>query len=293
MKLLSLLSLLFLLCSFLQLTFTKKEYKIIDVSHHQGEIDWEKVKIAGIDAAIIRCGYGTNRKKNEDEYFLQNIKGCLENNIPFGVYIYSYAENVRNEESEARHVIRLVQPYKDKLALPIFYDLEHEDKDNNIHLGIYDVENGKKFIEIMEKNGYEVGIYSGQNWFNNYIKDNFNDHPLWVARYGTKNDGNIHNMKPVVPNNGKIDIWQYTSKGKVDGIKGNVDLNICYRDIIPQTSSDLLNITGNEQISPLTINCNSEDDNMKFYKKNFNSGNFSVFNIYMIKSNHCKNLLWI
>ena len=145
----------------------------------------------------------------------------------------------------------------------------------------------------MEKNGYEVGIYSGQNWFNNYIKDNFNDHPIWVARYGTKNDGNIHNMKPVVPNNGKIDIWQYTSKGKVDGIKGNVDLNICYRDIIPQTSSDLLNITGNEQISPLTINCNSEDDNMKFYKKNFNSGNFSVFNIYMIKSNHCKNLLWI
>lgn len=281
------LSILYMFCFLFSLLSAKEEYKVIDVSHHQEEIDWKKVKEAGIEGAIIRCGFGTNKKKNDDIYFLKNVKGCIGNNIPFGVYLYSYAESVEMAESEARHVIRLVEPYKDKLAFPIFYDLEHEDKEKNINLGKYAVENGKKFIEIMENNGYEVGIYSSHSWFNTYIKDNFNNYPLWVARYGENDDGNKH-IKPMVPNNGKIDIWQYTEKGQVDGIKGYVDINACYREIIPQTTSDLLNITGTEQIVPLTVNCESNGEDMKFYKKNFNTGNFNAFNIYGVKSNHCQ-----
>ena len=129
------------------------------------------------------------------------------------------------------------------MAFPIFYGLEHEDKEKNINLGKYAVENGKKFIEILENNGYEVGIYSCHDWFNTYLLDNFNDYSLWVARYKNNDNGEIHNIKPKVPNNGKIDIWQYSKKGTVDGINGDVDLNICYREIIPKTTSDLLNIT--------------------------------------------------
>ena len=244
------------------------------------------MKDAGIDGVIIRCGFGTNIKGNDDKFFLKNLKGCIENNIPFGVYLYSYADTIERAESEARHVIRLVAPYKDKLAFPIFYDLEHEDKEKNIYLGEYAIEMGNKFIEIMENNGYEVGIYSGQKWFDTYIKDNFNNYPLWVARYGP-DDGEKH-IKPEVPNDGKIDIWQYTSKGKIDGINGNVDLNVCYREIVSQTTSDLLSISGNEQIVPLTIQCQSNGEDMKFYKKNFNSGNFNAFNIYRMKTNHCQ-----
>ena len=118
--------------------------------------------------------------------------------------------------------------------------------------------------------------------------DNFNNYSLWIARYENFDNGEIHNFKPVVPNNGKIDIWQYSEKGNVDGINGNVALNICYREIIPQATSDLLNITGKEQIIPLSINCGSKGEDLEFYKTNYYSGNFNSFNIYNIKSNHCR-----
>jgi len=281
------LSLLYIFCFFFPLISNKEEYKIIDVSYYQGDIDWKKVKEYGIEGAIIRCGFGSNLKKHDDKCFLKNVKGCIENNIPFGIYLISYADSVEKAESEARHVIRLVEPYKDKLAFPIFYDLEIEDEKKNINLGPYAVQSGKKFIEIMENNGYEVGIYANQKWFDNYIKDNFNNYPLWVARYGYPDDGNKH-KKPIVPSNGKIDIWQYTKNGTVEGINGDVDINACFRQIIPLTTFDSLIITDKDQIVPLTINCASNGQDMKFYKKNFNLGNFNAFNIYGMKSGHCQ-----
>ena len=280
------LSLLYIFCFLFSLISNKEEYKIIDVSYHQGDIDWKKVKEYGIEGAIIRCGFDTNSKKNDDICFLKNVKGCIENNIPFGIYLISYADSIEKAESEARHVIRLVEPYKDKLAFPIFYDLEIEDIKKYQFRALCSSK-WEKFIEIMENNGYEVGIYSNQNWFDSYIKDNFNSYPLWVARYGYPDDGNKH-KKPIVPNNGKIDIWQYTQNGTVKGINGNVDISACFREIIPITTIDSLIITDKDQIAPLTINCASNGQDMKFYKKNFNSGNFNAFNIYGMKSNHCQ-----
>ena len=277
-----------IICHLFLLLSAKEEYKIIDVSYHQGNINWTRVKEAGIEGAIIRSGISTNKKKNDDEYFLKNVKGCIDNDIPFGISLYSYDEKIEQVECEARHVIRLAEPYKNGLSLPIFYELEYENKELNVSLRKYAVENGKKFIEILENNGYKVGIYSSQEWINNYIKDKFNDYPLWISSYGI-NDGN-KNIKPIIPNDGKIDIWQYTDKGVVDGINGYVKINACYRDIIKTTSAeDSLIISGNEQITPLNIiNCGNNGADMKFYKNNFHSGNFNAFNIYSLKSNLCQ-----
>lgn len=265
----------------------REEHLVIDVSWHQGEIDWKKVKEAGVEGVIIHCGYGLNYKSQDDIYFIKNVEGCIQNNIPFGVYIYSYADSVQKAESEAKHVIRLVSPYKDKLSLPIYYDLEYENDKTGISLGKYAVENGKKFIEILENNGYEVGIYTFQKWIDNYIKDSFNSYPLWIARYG-KNDGKKY-KEPVIPNT-KADMWQYTSNGTIDGIKTNVDMSVCYKKIITEAYYDSLNISGSEKIVPLSVNCERDGEDVKFLKKNYDFGIIYAFNIYNIKSNLCRKL---
>ena len=265
----------------------REEHLVIDVSWHQGEIDWKKVKEAGVEGVIIHCGYGLNYKSQDDIYFIKNVEGCIQNNIPFGVYIYSYADSVQKAESEAKHVIRLVSPYKDKLSLPIYYDLEYENDKTGISLGKYAVDNGKKFIEILENNGYEVGIYTFQKWIDNYIKDSFNSYPLWIARYG-KNDGKKY-KEPVIPNT-KADMWQYTSNGTIDGIKTNVDMSVCYKKIITEAYYDSLNISGSEKIVPLSVNCERDGEDVKFLKKNYDFGIIYAFNIYNIKSNLCRKL---
>ena len=197
------------------------EYKVIDVSVHNGNINWAAVKASGVHAAIIRCGYGSDIASQDDEKWAQNIQGVINAKMPFGVYIYSYAKSVEGAKSEADHLMRLVDPYKSLLALPVFYDLEQGGTEN------YAVKNGKAFIQRLEQHGYTVGIYANENWFNTILQSNFNDHSLWVAKYGT-NNGYAQNPPNI---SGNIDIWQYTSVGRVNGISGDVDMNICYRDI--------------------------------------------------------------
>ena len=253
---------------FIDAIYLNKEYIIIDVSKYQGKIDWKKVKESGIEGAIIKCGNGKNYKKNDDPYFDQNVQGCIENNIPFGVYIFSYAKSKEDVESEAKHVIRLVSKYKSELSLPIFYDLELE------NLGQYAVENGKEFIKIMEDNGYTAGIYTYQAFINKYIKDSFNDNWLWVARYGI-NDGKRH-KEPEIPGGRKVDIWQYTNISTVDGINSKVDMNVFYREIIPLDNIELLRFYDSDNILPLPyFNCEKENENAKFIKKSL------ILEIYM------------
>ena len=139
--------------------------------------------------------------------------------------------------------MRLVNPYKSKLSLPVYYDLEHAGIEK------FAVENGKIFIQRMEENKYNVGIYSNEYWFNTFLKNNFNDYSLWVAKYG-KNDGNKHDSPNI---SGKIDIWQYTDVGKINGISGNVDLNACYiklPNINNENNNEIINknIDENEKV---------------------------------------------
>jgi len=187
--------------------------KVIDVSKHQGRIDWKKLK-GKIDGAIIRCGYGQDLVKQDDERFKENVEACISLGIPFGVYIYSYATTIKGAKSEAEHVIRLLAPYKGKLSFPVYYDLEEAGTEKGA------VERAIVFGDIIEAEGYWCGIYANQYWWRTHLKNGLDRFTKWVAKYSTQ--------KPEIK--GTYDIWQYTSSGKLDGINGRVDMNYCYRD---------------------------------------------------------------
>ena len=186
-----------------------------DVCYHNGTIDWKKVKQSEVEYAIIRCGYGTNNKSQDDKKWEENVKGCVDNSIPYGVYLYSYADTVEKASSEADHAIRLLQGKKFKY--PVYYDLE-EDKlrDKISKKTIADI--AQTFCDKLSAKGYTVGIYANKDWFTNYLTDSrFNNWTKWVAQYNT-----------VCNYQGKYDMWQCSSTGKVPGISGNVDLNYSY-----------------------------------------------------------------
>lgn len=189
--------------------------KGIDVSYHNGTIDWKKVKQSEVEYAIIRCGYGTNDKNQDDKKWEENVKGCIDNNIPYGVYLYSYADTVEKASSEADHAIRLLQGKKFKY--PVYYDLEEEAIRKK--LSKTEIANiAKTFCNKLSAKGYTVGIYANKDWFTNYLTDScFNNWTKWVAQYNT-----------VCNYQGKYDMWQCSCTGKIPGISTNVDLNYSY-----------------------------------------------------------------
>ena len=185
--------------------------KGIDVSEHNGEIDWEKVKNDGIDFAIIRCGYGQDMESQDDDYWEANVEACEALGIPYGVYLYSYADTLEKAQSEAQHVLRLLEGHDP--AYPVYYDLE-----DNITLELSDsmkTQVAATFCNIITDNGYEAGVYSSLYWWNDYLTDPvFNNWSRWVAQWN-----------PTCDYQGEYELWQCSSTGQVDGIEGNVDLN--------------------------------------------------------------------
>lgn len=180
-------------------------YNCIDVSEFQKDIDWKAVKADGVEYAIIRSGWG---KTGKDKYFEINMEGAKEAGIKIGVYFYSYATDYDSAVAEAKHCIELIEGYKDVIDLPIFYDVEEE---KNIPR-ITDVCMG--FINTMNYYGYNCGIYTSGGWYSAYFKNISTDY-IWLAYLGA--------TKPEW-----CDIWQYNWKGRVDGITGDVDLDIIY-----------------------------------------------------------------
>ena len=174
---------------------------IIDVSEHNGKLNWEKIK-PEIEGAIIRCGFGSDYSKQDDAYFERNCSECERLGIPYGVYIYSYANAVNKAKSEANHVKRLIKGKK--LSLPIFYDLEEE------RYSSYATKMANTWLDEME--GYEVGIYANVNWWKNYLSGVKCD-KKWVAYWGSKQ-----------PSISGMVLLQYSDNGKVAGISG-FDLN--------------------------------------------------------------------
>lgn len=193
---------------------------IIDISKYQGNVDFAKVK-KEVEGVIIRCGWGSDYTKQDDPKFNDYVKGCIENNIPFGIYLYSYAKTISQAQSEAKHVMRLCDSIKDKLTYPVFYDLEQKGTESGA------VERARAWAKVLTDKGYKVGIYANFNWWTNYLKG-LDEFPKWVANYGT-NDGKPQKK----PNNSNMIMWQYTSRGKVAGIGGNVDCNLYYGDTKP------------------------------------------------------------
>lgn len=187
--------------------------KLIDVSHHQGVIDWEKVKNQ-VDGVILRVGYGENITKQDDRQFKRNADECTRLGIPFGVYIYSYAKTIGSAQSEAQHVLRLIIGYK--LSYPIYLDLEESGTESGA------IERANAFGDIIEAAGYWCGIYANKYWWEKHLKG-LERFTKWVAQYNDELTESSYKGD-------NLDIWQYSSKGKVDGITGNVDMNYCYRN---------------------------------------------------------------
>lgn len=188
---------------------------IMDVSHHQGRIDWEKVKNSEmVDGVIIRVGFGMDIVTQDDRECLRNVMKCIDLNIPFGAYIYSYAKTESDAESEAAHVRRMLDEYIPFMSYPVYYDLEEKGTEKNA------VRNAIVFGDILENAGYWVGIYANQHWWNSYLKNDLDRFTKWVARYSSK--------PPII--SGKYGMWQYTSDAHIPGVKGNVDMSYCYRD---------------------------------------------------------------
>jgi GH25 family lysozyme M1 (1,4-beta-N-acetylmuramidase) len=195
----------------------KMKLKAIDVSSHQGVIDWDKVKLEGIELAILRCGYGSDKTAQDDAYFEKNYSECKRNGIKVGVYLYSYAVNVSQAKSEAAHVIRLLKGKK--LDFPVYYDLEDADTTGKCSKKVIgDI--AEVFAETVSAEGYNVGIYANKYWFTSILTDKrFDRWDKWVAQYSS-----------VCTYSGKYTGWQYSSSGMVNGINTAVDMNEFYVD---------------------------------------------------------------
>ena len=189
--------------------------KGIDVSKWQEKIQWNKVKASGIDFAIIRAGYG--KESNQiDPYFHENIKGAQSNGIKCGAYWYSYALSAAEAEQEANLFLSTIKGYK--LEYPVVLDIE----DNSIaKLGKTTCTSiVRAFCNKIEKAGYYATFYTNPNWLKNHLNSDelLNRYDLWLSHWNTD--------KPSY----NCGIWQYSDKGKVDGINGDVDLNYSYKD---------------------------------------------------------------
>lgn len=191
------------------------ERKGIDVSKWQGTIDWDKVKKAGIDFAMIRAGFG-KESSQIDKCFLYNIKHAQANNINVGVYWYSYAKNIDDAKQEAIVFLSVIKGYK--LEYPVVFDIEDNSQTSLSKRLKTDICNA--FCNEIEKAGYYAMIYSNCNWLENHLyKDELlAKYDLWLAHWNAD--------KPKYP----CGIWQTTDKGIVDGISGTVDLNTSFKD---------------------------------------------------------------
>lgn len=189
----------------------------IDVSKWNKEIDWVKVKEAGVDFAIIRCGYRGSSTGTlvEDPYFAKNIQGAAEAGIKLGLYFFTQATNEVEAVEEASTAIMLCDNYH--LDYPIFIDTEGAG--GNGRADTLDTDTRTRvceaFCQTIDSAGYTGGVYASKNWLNkNLDTSKLNRFAIWLAEY-----------KAAPTYEGEYQIWQYTSKGKIDGIEGRVDLN--------------------------------------------------------------------
>lgn len=236
--------------------------RIIDVSEHNQKINWEQAR-NHIDGAILRCGYGMDMKSQDDLWWKHNADECTRLGIPFGVYLYSYANTDEKSRSEAAHVLRLIKGYK--LSYPVYLDLEEQaSPDTRPHA----VRGARIFADIIESAGYWVGIYANENWYKTVIGSSLDRYTKWVAKYSSK--------APDVPN---VDIWQYSSSGSVPGLTGNggrVDVNHCYRDFVAEITGGCAPTPKPDNSKPATTGGNAVIRDGQIHCNNFTSAGIAV-----------------
>lgn len=190
----------------------------IDVSKWQGDIDFKKLKDAGVEFVIIRVGSSTgiNGENFVDSKFIQNIENANSVGIPVGVYFYSYANSMERAINDAKWIIDVIKDYR--VELPIAFDWENWGSFNKYELSFFGLTNiAKKFMDTVKDAGYEAMLYSSKTYLENIWMGM--DYPVWLAHY-TKNTNYT----------GDYSYWQLCSNGRVDGINGDVDIDIRYID---------------------------------------------------------------
>ena len=189
--------------------------KGIDVSVHNGNIDWNRVKNAGIAFAILRAGYGRVASQ-KDAKFEQNYAGAKAAGVPVGAYWYSYATTPDEARLEAEVCVSILRGKQ--FEYPIWFDLEERSALNTGKANCSAMI--RAFCEVLEKNGYWVGLYTSRSVLGTHIEDDIKTrYAIWAAEWNSK-----------LNYSGAVGMWQYSDKGRVDGISGNVDLDESYID---------------------------------------------------------------
>ncbi len=245
------------------------KFKGIDVSKWQGNIDWIKAKNDGVDFAIIREGYG---KDGKDKKFEENYKSAKTSGIPVGVYHYSYADSVEDAKKEAEFCLKNIKGKQ--LEYPVCFDIEDKEQlklNNRQRTDII-----KAFCETIENAGYYAMIYCNLNWYNNYlIKDELKQYDLWIAQWEVGAPSVI------------CGIWQKSDKGVIDGIKGNVDLDVSYKnypEIIKSKGLNGYNKSSNSQSKNYFIYTVKKGDTLWDLAKKYNTTVKSISDMNGIKN---------
>lgn len=193
------------------------QIKAIDVSYCQSGVDYKKVKSSGIGAVLIRAGYGRETYQ-KDSQFETHYRNAKANGLLVGAYWYSYANSVEDAKREAKACLACINGKK--FDYPIYYDME-ESWQANLGKSLCTAM-AKAFCDTIVAAGYKAGVYANLNWFNNYLdyatlKKSYS---IWLAQWASSYSKDC-------------DIWQYSDRGKINGISGNVDLDL----VIKLTSS--------------------------------------------------------
>lgn len=190
----------------------------LDISKWQGDVDFNALKESGVEFVIIRVGStrGTNGEYVLDPKFVDNIKGANEADIEVGLYFYSYADSIEGAKKDAKWLLQQIYSYQ--VALPIAFDWEEWSDFNEFHLSFYELTQvATSFLDIIEAAGYQGMLYSSKVYLENVWMPH--SYEVWLAHYTTQTDYQ-----------GNYRFWQLCNNGKVDGIKGNVDIDILYLD---------------------------------------------------------------
>ena len=189
----------------------------IDVSSFQGEIDWEKVKNAGVEFAIIRLGFGytVNMELVLDKYFQANLEGAKNQGLKVGVYFYTYANNLEEIEEQAKFISDNL--HGEELELGVTFDWENWNNFQDYQVSFYDLNNMyDNFSSILKNKGYDTMLYGSKFYLSNVWSTS--NRKIWLAHYTSMTNYDKD-----------FKLWQFSDKGLVDGINGFVDLDILYK----------------------------------------------------------------
>ncbi|MCD8067778.1 MAG: hypothetical protein LUE87_02580, partial [Lachnospiraceae bacterium] len=194
----------------------------IDVSSHNGSIDWSAVANSGVSFAIIRCGYRGygSGVLVEDSRFRANIQGAINAGVKVGVYFFSQAISSTEAVEEASMVLQLVSGYS--LSYPIYIDVEYSNSSHDGRADSLSVSERtaivKAFCQTVVNSGYSAGIYANKTWLTSFLDmSQLSSYKVWLAQYAAA---------PTY--SGSFHMWQYSATGSIGGISGNVDLNLWY-----------------------------------------------------------------